>query len=912
MRVAHWMCLVSALLLTGCYDFLSLFMAVCKTDADCEAELECDEERGVCQKIKDHGDSSSTSSSDLSGGSSGSIVNSSSGAVADGGPDVCPQRCGELFPNGHVAQWRCAAAGKTAADCRVDTCQQGWANCDQEPNSCPDHLLSSKEHCGVCGRAADPAWGSGCMDGGFVCGSGPTCAVDAGQRCQPMMGADGGMAQCCPDPFQNCQGVCTDTRSSMQHCGWCFNDIRESPSATQCVNGQPVCGDLGMACPEQTPVCLVGSPSECRGCVDDGDCGTNTPVCCRGVCTAVEAACGCGKEPGAEVTFPCSASGVGNECIAADGTLLARGNSYLPGVTAAQLHDGICGCSTPNGRTVSNTMVCAMQGAFYDLCVANIDNPVIGHCAEQNNPVGTTTQGAGNCGQAQLTCDPSMGGLTCSAVSGVGKCTCETGATGDTSCKNEVEDTQGNKHVVADTCGATGCMCGTHPACNPDSDTPDCCAGTCTNVASDVNNCGQCDVRVADYSPRASGCSNGDVVCGTQWPCAAQDGGIQYCLASGTGFGCFQCASDDQCPGTDVCCRGTCVPIAGACGCGLEPNGREGETCSPSGVGGECVEEKSGLTIYSGGVQVDELMKKHVHGGKCGCKLIFDDPITNSVICTTNDGGFLPLCVPTMSDPNQPDGGVITYSDAGNVGLCGVQNNPAGTAYKPAENCGRIGRTCNAYLGGNYCTAVNGVGECSCESWECSATVRDHEQVVHQPASTCGVDKRCVCSGTHLDDGGYAEFICDPESTHADCCGYDGGVTKCVDIRNDPSNCGGCNVKCADGKECRGGVCTCSVYTQCEELDRKGGGTTCSTGGLCVCPDSAGLSCKPNETCWARPPEGETRSFPYGCCEPIQPVGYNSKMIRCVNDICLTGRTCFRGSQHAGGTVWGHGACCTE
>ncbi len=127
--------------------------------------------------------------------------------------------------------------------------------------------------------------------------------------------------------------------------------------------------------------------------------------------------------------------------------------------------------------------------------------------------------------------------------------------------------------------------------------------------------------------------------------------------------------------------------------------------------------------------------------------------------------------------------------------------------------------------------------------------LKNDPQNCGQCGKKCGQGEKCA--------GGVCKKSC--PSPLADCGG------KCVDLKNDPQNCGQCGKKCPRGKMCAGGVCKC-----------KAGEVEC--GGICT--DTAndprncgrcGLKCKGGERC------------DRGVCKPECPGGKSKCGGQCVD-----------------------------
>jgi hypothetical protein len=62
----------------------------------------------------------------------------------------------------------------------------------------------------------------------------------------------------------------------------------------------------------------------------------------------------------------------------------------------------------------------------------------------------------------------------------------------------------------------------------------------------------------------------------------------------------------------------------------------------------------------------------------------------------------------------------------------------------------------------------------------------------------------------------------------------------CIDLLNDPDNCGACGVVCGDDEHCAKGVCHRICIPNCNGVSC---GNDDGCGGLCGCPE--GMYCEP-------------------------------------------------------------------
>ena len=182
--------------------------------------------------------------------------------------------------------------------------------------------------------------GGGNGDGGFctpVCGgcdssclkscTNPCSGRTFSRSCCPTgFSCDNGHCVC-PPPKTICGGVCTDTSTDPNNCGWCGNQCAAGQTCQQggCYPTPPVCGPCTNGFIE---CCSLASP-------DQRECGL-TP-CCQ--------------------TFngPCTGAGGPDRCVTAGGTTQCCHSNWLygwfPSIT-------VCGEMTPTGPLTHVTKGC--------------------------------------------------------------------------------------------------------------------------------------------------------------------------------------------------------------------------------------------------------------------------------------------------------------------------------------------------------------------------------------------------------------------------------------------------------------------------------------------------------------------------------------------------------------------------
>ncbi|WP_170229867.1 protein kinase domain-containing protein [Polyangium fumosum] len=173
----------------------------------CETDLTHVESCGACgvRCLNEHGSTSCTSGSCApvcAAGFADCDGDPANGCEADLGAPANCGKCSNACTNQH------GDAACAAGEC-ASTCQPGFMNCDGNPaNGCETDVVSSADHCGLCGRACKGIVGDGatCQEGicKATCGSGlhdcngdpaDGCEVDAqatpeafeGGRCKPIV-----------------------------------------------------------------------------------------------------------------------------------------------------------------------------------------------------------------------------------------------------------------------------------------------------------------------------------------------------------------------------------------------------------------------------------------------------------------------------------------------------------------------------------------------------------------------------------------------------------------------------------------------------------------------------------------------------------------------------------------------------
>ncbi len=683
-------------------------------------------------------------------------------------------------------------------------------------------VLTDEANCGGCGNICPTTCTDGACDGGtLVCGVATPDVCTCGSTT-----------------------VCTSFQTDAANCGGCGRVCYDGQT---CVRGE-CAGCSTLAAPDQCGVTCTNFQNDPLNC---GGCGT---ACASGLCVAgqcvdcpINAAYECGGGCTDVLTDEANCGGCGNECPV--------GVSCVDGQCAGI----VCGEDTPDqcGSRCTNTQTDAQNcGTCGNACAS--ESCVTGECVtcEGDTPVqcGATctdlTVDHENCGACGNQCPA---GSICSGGSCVaGACASLGGlivARAQTNAASAESDRVG-LDAVADAGGGVQLdVPGDQPhltaVCSEDSDDPDACGLKCTNLKSDVLNCGACNT-VCSNQP----CSNGKCVpCGSETP--------EFCGTACVDFltdnkNCGGCAT--KCESGEICIRGICQKGAECSGIktnvNIDPNncGACGNKCT----GGPCVRGNCKTLkcdeqpkIVCNGICVDPTRDSR----NCGaCGVVCD----GTAHCSGTYVGKCSPCGDALPDQCGPACTSVLF-DAQNCGSCGhaCANNEfchlgdcltceAETPTRCGDtcadlqtdnkNCGVCGKFCgdDSYCFQGACTKCASTAPSACDN-RCTNLLNDAGNC-GQCEYECGDEEKCVqgkckgCNGVPKLVGGGGTLGAEGSSVVD---GAQGGVaalgtcsvpcqdptpdacgeTTCVNFLTDAANCGGCGNACAPNAPCVQGVC---------------------------------------------------------------------------------------------------------
>jgi hypothetical protein len=523
------------------------------------------------------------------------------------------------------------------------------------------------------------------------------------------------------------------------------------------------------------------------------------------------------------------------------------------------------GGATGGGGTGGSDRGCA-PGAVWrgDLCarLSCADAPLLAHCVLSDGGLGHCA--AMTCQSLDLATDPSNCGgygLACPAGSSCqgGCCVASQGACpqGKTSARGECDDArcvwQSCTEAVRDQACSFGSLigicCGT--ACiDPSVDSDNC--GACGRQCGDGDWCQPLDVT-SDPFPQVAG------TCVPRFPCDSTHNNYQCTLDGGLGLCCLgQCLGpynrcgmfcEQFCPDGGDCSDGTCDQnCVAACpsgtACDEYRSSPYGKYCSPLSCAGlqdgmACTRLRAGDPMQCCGGLCIDTNSDSSNCGLCGLQCPSDTACQfglclTPVNCAEATSGIACWLGSSLGEGACCGGTCVNWSTDSNCGGCG-QTCPSGSSCGVWGNCLTPNgyqvdpiapSECGAHSSGSVCTTGWCCGGVCTHAAGCSfADGRCDAGSDCRSGEAC-LDGRCFANPCPLDsDGAHCPFgFNNPYGT---CCSG-----NCVNVEEDPNNCGACGVSCGVGT-C-GGLCLPAK----PDIDCPGG---CPPDSLCargLCVDS--------------------------------------------------------------------------
>ncbi|APR78421.1 Hypothetical protein A7982_03768 [Minicystis rosea] len=413
----------------------------------------------------------------------------------------------------------------------------------------------------------------------------------------------------------------------------------------------------------------------------------------------------------------------------------------------------------------------------------------------------------------------------------------------------------GRSEVDISVGGSSATSCQTNADCASTPATPLCLIppGQCVACLTSPDTCpaGEtCDAQTHTCVPTTTGCQS-DADCSAPTPHCRLDTHV-----------CVECTSNEQCPGDEQCASFQCV---GFCGDGSAcTNGKT--CCSPLCVDASSDPENCGgcgikcgpFPQASGSCSGATCTVGQCFPGFANCNgLLSDGCEVDTATDATNCGGCGITC-----KPDETCSGGTCAGSCGAVGSCTPTQTCCGTQCANTQsdplNCGTCGNTCTAVPQGNTacvssaCQIIN----CAAGFADCNGKIIDGcEAATDKDPNNCGTCGTVCAAGSVCVAGTCQSTTCKTTGCPVGlaCCGV-----ACTDTNNDLGNCGGCGNACPpNATACMGGGCC---------FPQPGGGVICSSvvctpplqncGGTCVDQGTdpsncggCGIKCGPTETC---------------------------------------------------------------
>ena len=768
----------------------------------------------------------------------------------------------------------CGTCGTNCTTSTATTCQDGFCECGNSNEDCPENELCNVNDC-QCGGGLTCTDGETCQDDGaasFQCECGLTNAACVGfETCQdttgPFLCECGSTGAACTDNL-------TCTAAGACECNGTVCDANETCNGTACVCGSDAdctngetcesddeggfeCRCNGVDCPSGE-LCNAGTVCECGG-----------ELSCTDGLTCVDGDCECG------VTLAdCGTTGTceADECVCGTGDACTNGE--VCNVDTCECNSVVC----DSGEVCDNGTQCEC-GATGDTCPADLD------CVDGDCDCGVTgaacntnelcVTGACMCGTEAACTNDEL----CLDDAGTMRCHCN----GDVCPENEACVNDGG---LSCECGATDATCPGLLTCTAlgacECDGVVCDAGeTCQdNGAGGV----QCECGLTDATcPTNETCNSGVCECGAGQEICTSTG--QTCLPGGADFQCECGVSDVACESGETCCDQTCADLTddpeycGSCNtdCNDQLNSayalapEAGTQMNAACIASECYIEcdddpatgnldwREKLTnVEDADCSAASGLQANINtcdSGYADCELFaYSHPYsadTEAEGCESNLDTGITLGVDSFESHCGQCDYLCDNNEACSSGVC--------TCGGHENRCDDVGTDIAPGFGGYCCTAGDVCvvrDTTNCES--CDADTGTGSCITNETCDNSTDPGVCVCNGEECLG---ADFTCDGSD-----CLCDGVVC------NDPATCTTSGTVCdCDGEVCLGTgdiVCdgddclcngeVCNSPFECNGTDCECNGIVCAGDGYtcdgsdCLCggdPCNAGFTCTGGATC---------------------------------------------------------------
>jgi hypothetical protein len=524
--------------------------AICNEDGSCD--IECDEGRQDCVNGAIDGCETDINISVKNCGRCG---------------EVCPDSVGDPECSGGV--------------CGISSCAAPNRECDPEnPTRCETNILTNEDHCGGCGELCRPNEATGvCTNGvctidscteGFADCDGEIlngCEITLGfkehcRTCAEVCRNDHGNTACTED---GCEPDCAN--------GWGDCDGNPDNGCETQLNSLFNCGACNSECTKEhaTPSCESGS-CQVADCADGWENCDNEASTRNGCETPLNTLTNCGGcNVACNLPHASESCGTGScQLIACDANWGDCSTAQAGCETDLTTTSNCLGCGNSCGNTNATNVTCVTSGASAG-CNYTCQTGFKACDGDRRNGCETSIRSNANCGDCGVTCSQPNATATCatgtcavqscnttggSANQGFLDCTsapgCETSKGTTSACRNCTESCT-NAHGTSTCSVTTGCGFTCSPAGQWDN-----CDGNanngCETSLTSLTSCGTCN-QACDIAGSSESCSTGSCVATS---CSA---GFEDCTAAagcetqlGTASDCAACGNACQAVnGTNTC-----------------------------------------------------------------------------------------------------------------------------------------------------------------------------------------------------------------------------------------------------------------------------------------------------------------------------------------------------------------------
>jgi len=605
--------------------------------------------------------------------------------------------CGNTCSLAHASE-SCATG-----QCRIQSCNSLWGNCDGTHSNGCETSLETLSDCGSCGTPCSRAHATASCAGGSChiqsCDSGwGDCDGNDSNGCETSLTTLSNCGSCgTPCSLNHASETCATGQCRIQSCnsGWGNCDGSHSNGCENSLDSLSDCGSCGTTCSRaHATASCSGDVCHIQSCNTLWDnCDGNDPNGCE---TSLETNSNCGA-----CGVPCSAAGATTSC--------AGGSCHI---TSCDPGLGDCDGNVGNGcetDTTSNDNHCGDCG---NSCGANA------YCSSSNchcnggwgNCDGTWSNGCensldslSNCGNCGVTCSRANATASCSGdVCHIQSCNTNYGdcdGNDPNGCEADLRNDDNN-------CGSCGHNCGQHANCSSSTCHCDSLWGNC-----DGNWSNGCEQTLTTLT-HCGGCNSPCSLPHANETCASGSCQVQSCQSLW-----------DNCNGShgDGCETSLeTLTDCGSCGtpCSLA---HASESCA----GGSCQITSCNSNYYD----VDGIDSTGCECGdtsdvpdSCPGTSVGPTSTQNGIIVRGGGRNDVDCFSVTHSAANPPVGGgnfSMSLSGSGVVfDVSGTQTCSGDTSFQ--TSCASNGPTCETNNNGSYCVCVRSSGSNICSSYTLS------------------------------------------------------------------------------------------------------------------------------------------------------------------------------------------------